>query len=625
MIEQSVSFQLPLPWTDGHFSTDKIGEINFLVGPNGSGKTQFAVALQRVLPNTRLLGTDRLSGMTQYKAFGRFLHDAFASGLPKNQFNHLIEAGKEGAGIDAFIILENKFDIRIRIEATLSHLFDRDVVLDWDSGNLVPRIKHKRHGVSYRLDRDECHGIRELLILLTHLYDDDSKHLIIDEPELNLHPQYQAFFMQEVRKAAQPENDNEIGKIVFLISHSLFVLDFRTEDDVKSVISFTLQHSIPVQIAQLNLDSLKQPLSVVRRLNAHHKQFFFSDNPVFVEGFHDTQVLEALLSTRGVSLASAGSCIIDVGGRDELSYYLKLCKGLGKSAHFVYDLDSLFNGTLRSCIGEDNKVKGFLIDAGCGDNFVRYCGELDRKLTSLIDDIMSSDRPESLDSLVEYFHSLGNKSSWEREQRGKARTAALIAVGLHRDEMENKWSTRISDVEGRLNKVVEILGQVRVKLLTKGALEAYLPSYTGNPYRVSDEAKRSAVKEEIERMQRGMDEEEPARRYGELYDVCCSLPVKQRVDYEATLKKYMSRYIHEMQQAVVNNPGWLEDRMRQHLLEVEGGAERVFALKSFVRNGQEGFRATIEVSSTFGGQTGEVDIDENTNAGMARFAIAWRE
>ena len=39
-------------------------------------------------------------------------------------------------------------------------------------------------------------------MLLTHLYDDQHQCLIIDEPELNLHPQYQAFFLQEVRKVA---------------------------------------------------------------------------------------------------------------------------------------------------------------------------------------------------------------------------------------------------------------------------------------------------------------------------------------------------------------------------------------------------------------------------------------
>jgi len=87
--------------------------------------------------------------------------------------------------------------------------------------------------------------IKELLVLLTHLYNDEHPYLIIDEPELNLHPQYQAFFMQEVRRVAGDPQLDRLRKIVFLITHSPFILDFRTVEDVKSVISFDLKHEYP--------------------------------------------------------------------------------------------------------------------------------------------------------------------------------------------------------------------------------------------------------------------------------------------------------------------------------------------------------------------------------------------
>ena len=75
-------------------------------------------------------------------------------------------------------------------------------MLEWDSGVLIPKTSVGAIGTTYRLDTDECHGIKELLVLLTHLYSNSDKFLIIDEPEQNLHPQFQAFFMQEVRKVA---------------------------------------------------------------------------------------------------------------------------------------------------------------------------------------------------------------------------------------------------------------------------------------------------------------------------------------------------------------------------------------------------------------------------------------
>ena len=354
MIDERIAVDLPAPWSQGKFETDVVGPINYLVGPNGSGKSRFAVELLRQLKSrprgARLLGTDRLSEMANPGALGGYWGDNLSLGYAKSSFEQLRKAGSEGSGIDTVLLLEDRMDLRIRIEATLSHLFDRDVILEWDSGHLVPKAVRRKGGESYRLDREECHGIKELFVLLTHLYDHQHGYLIIDEPELNLHPQYQAFFMQEVRKVAGRPSDSPYKKIVFLITHSPFILDLRLEDDIGSVISFDLDYSIPRQVASATPD-VSAPVVTTGRLNANHKQLFFSDNPVFVEGHHDALMVEALMEARGASASAAGSCVIDCGGVEEVNNYLKLCEGLGKKAHFVYDLDSLFIGQLRSCIG----------------------------------------------------------------------------------------------------------------------------------------------------------------------------------------------------------------------------------------------------------------------------------
>lgn len=247
MFQKSLTFDLPEPWAGASFTTSKIGHINFLVGPNGSGKSKFAQALKEVLGNARLLGTDRLMGMEQNPALRNIYGDQMSLGLAKNYFNHYKDAGRQGLGIDTVVLLEERLDLRIQVEATLSHLFNRKIFLEWDSGNLQARAVLGTTGRSYRLDRDECHGIKELLVLLTHLYNDEYEYLIVDEPELNLHPQYQAFFLQEVRKVAGPPSSGTNKKIVFLVTHSPFILDFRTIDDVKSVMSFSSSHSLPRQ------------------------------------------------------------------------------------------------------------------------------------------------------------------------------------------------------------------------------------------------------------------------------------------------------------------------------------------------------------------------------------------
>ena len=313
MIDEQITVPLPVPWPQGKFKTEVVGPINYLVGPNGSGKSRFAAELLSQLRSrpggARLLGTDRLREMADPGTVGTYWGDHFRSGYAKSSFDQLRQAGAEGSGIDTILLLEDRMDLRIQIEATLSHLFGRDVVFEWDAGNLVPKATRRKGGESYRLDRDECHGIKELFVLLTHLYNHQHRYLIIDEPELNLHPQYQAFFMQEVRKVAGRPGGPREKKVVFLITHSPFILDLRLEDDIKSVISFDLDYSVPRQVASTSPE-VSSAVVATGRLNEHHKQLFFSDNPVFVEGHHDALMVEALMEARGVSAAADGSCIM---------------------------------------------------------------------------------------------------------------------------------------------------------------------------------------------------------------------------------------------------------------------------------------------------------------------------
>ena len=188
--------------------------------------------------------------------------------------------------------------------------------------------------------------------------------------------------MQEARKFAGDWDTDKRKKIIFLITHSPFILDFRSVEDVKSLISFDLDHSAPKQISQIDSSATERLSSLVPRLNVHHKQLFFSDNPIFVEGILDSQLIGTMQEARGVSVAGAGSCIIDAGGCEEVNKYLELCLAFGKKAHFLYDLDSLFQGNLRGCLKADGSVQSFLVAAGVGNDFGKYCGELERKLTT---------------------------------------------------------------------------------------------------------------------------------------------------------------------------------------------------------------------------------------------------
>ena len=516
-------------------------------------------------------------------------------------------------------------DLRIQVEATLSHLFDRHITLEWDSGNLLAKAELRGRNQAYRLDREECHGIKELLVLLTHLYDDKHQYLIIDEPELNLHPQYQAFFIQEVRRVAgDPEIDSK-KEIVFLITHSPFMLDLRDEDDLKSIMSFDLEYSVPKQVSNLNLH-VSSPSSLTRRLTSHHKQLFFSDNPIFVEGIHDARLVEAMMEARGVSVAGAGSCIIDAGGCEEANQYLKLCQGLGKRAHFLYDLDSLFSGNLRGCIKDDESVQSFLATAGLGNDFGKYCGELDRKLTDLIDQLLAAPLPPKIVRLGDFLRKFGARPQWDKGQLNRARTAVMTAIGRHKEDMIPVVTQQtLNDILGHWAQILTALEEKNIHVLPWGTIERYLPHYSGDEYELDPDGKRDAVYAEIEEMTKITTEEALVKRYGDLFTVVRTLPSKVAVDIDVVLRNHLSNYIHEIQRTVVNYRDWDVDQIKQRLITVQPSQSNVFSIQEFERSGDRGFSATISIVEMLGQKGRVVQVDNNTNAGMGQFKIEFAD
>ena len=622
MIEMNLSIPLPKPWDGGTFETDQIGSVNFLVGPNGSGKSQFAKELAKHLQGARMLGTDRLSGMEQVRPFASFIGDHFSQGLQKSQFNYFKQPEAVGSGISTLVLLEERMDLRIQLEAVLGNLFNREIILEWDSGNLIAKARRRDDNVAYRFDREECHGIKELCVLLTHLYDDRCQALIIDEPELNLHPQYQAFFMREVRKVAGDPTQDSRKKLVFLITHSPFIIDLKSGDDLQSLISFRLDYSVPSRWFASAVDP-SAIISLARRLNSHQKQLFFSDNPIFVEGILDAQMVAALVEARGGAVEAAGSCIIDAGGVEQVNHYLQLCLGLGKNAHFLYDLDSLFRGRLRSCINDDETVQGLLATAGLGNDFAKYCGGLDQKLTGLIDRVLSAALPTQLGQLGLYLRSLGDRHTWHKDEWSRARTALLVAISRYRDDIAAVVPPAdVADVEGRLSQIASLLEQQNIHLLPGGTLERYLPLYEGDPYQLNDIAKQKAVQAEIDYLTNPASDEALAERYGDLYSAVCRLPASPDVDPEPVIRNYLSDYIHELQKAAVANPDWEGGEIQQRLVAVKPEMASVFSIRDFARTGDTGqFQATVEVCEMLGFQKRIARVDNKTNAGIGEFVI----
>ena len=625
MIEQRFSLPLPEPWKNEEFETDTVGPINYLVGPNGSGKSRFAEHIVNNLSSTRgstrFLGTDRLSALAAPGALGAYYGDPLQSGYPKDRFSVYREAGKTGSGVDTIVLLQERPDLRILLEATLSSLFDRLITLEWDSGNLIPTARLGHSGSSYRLDREECHGLRELLVLLTHLYDTSTDYLVIDEPELNLHPQYQSFFMSEVRRVAgDPSLDNE-KKVVFLVTHSPFILDFKHIDELESIISFTLEYKPPKRVGN-SLSSEKNTSLFLSRLNAENRQLFFSDHPVFVEGNSDAQIFSALVEATGSSLAGAGSCMIRSEGSEEVTWYYRLCRALQKDAYFIYDLDSLFHRRLRASLGGDEAIQGLLAEAGLGSDFATYCRDFDRVLLKAVDHILGKTPPPVLTAFQGHLAGLGERAAWSNEAKAKARAALLVATYHHREAVVEAVSeNQVLDIEGRLSKIRSILAEKNIFVLPGGSLENHLPQYSGNIYELDDRSKRSALQEALSDIIAIDSTSSIRERYGELYDIVEQLPSRSSIDIAPTLKEHLGRYVYALQNTFVNDPDHTLQGIEAALAAKVSDLAGIFSLEVFERTGEARFNATVCVKGLLDYPDQTIEITDRTNAGMLEFDL----
>lgn len=61
----AIAFDLPWPWGGERFETPALGQLTWLTGPLGSGKTRFAQRLVEALPGAAMLGLDRTAAAAQ--------------------------------------------------------------------------------------------------------------------------------------------------------------------------------------------------------------------------------------------------------------------------------------------------------------------------------------------------------------------------------------------------------------------------------------------------------------------------------------------------------------------------------------------------------------------------------
>ena len=473
-----INIQLPKIWQGG-FIKNEWNPINFIVGANGTGKSLFSNELKKQLEHkrykVRLLTAERLSGFEK-TSYSYFTDSRLDNGLNISSFSMYKNYGQQyGLSTSAFITLKERLDIRVKIEALLSDLFKKTIRLVEEGGYLKPKMQDIDGGEEYGLKEQECHGMKEIISLLTFLYDDSNNCIIFDEPELHLHPQFQSFFLNEIRKIAGDPNAEQGKKLFFIITHSPYFLDIRSIEDLQHIL-VCHSHQMPTFIKSGDLDEQDKYVlkKFLPRFNTHHKQFFFSPNPVFVEGYTDQQIISLLFEKTGLNIAASGSSVIDVGGKDELAVCYKLCNLLQINCRIIADYDALFRGKLREYFCSSEIVKSKFNEKGFGFEVSNCIGEIERILVKVGDALnVSAPENEYVKKIVEKLHVLyverGNNID-------SIKDVVLLSIYRFKELIKEACPDIKDDVETFLSKhrlYLDCIKNANIFIIPNGELEHF--------------------------------------------------------------------------------------------------------------------------------------------------------
>ncbi len=329
--------------------------VTFFVGPNGSGKTKTAFAYaQRCGQNVRRLSTDRLVGVMNFAHYGwASIPQGGSRGIPiggsdEQQLRSMAPQG--GIINDAFYILRDNPDIYLRVNSILSRIFRRDMRLSETAGYIEPTILF-RQSDTYSLFQDEGHGLRELIALLTYTYYGDSTLLVIDEPELHLHPSMARFWVQELYREFVVS-----GRRAIIVTHDPNLIRPMTFDDLGGVWVFRegqrpqnmLAAAHPSHRAIID-GSLSAFPDIVASL-------VFSPRPVLVEGVHDRAALETALRRSAELGVSAQTDFVPCQGSSGVAAWFEIARQTGIDVVAVADLDALLDPSFQRAMDRNPQV-----------------------------------------------------------------------------------------------------------------------------------------------------------------------------------------------------------------------------------------------------------------------------
>ena len=150
-------------------------------------------------------------------------------------------------------------------------------------------------------------GVREALRLILDVEFERPQILLVEEPEVHLHPALETSMMRYLRRISS-------GVQIFITTHSTNFLDTA---DMKNV--YLISKSTSTQIQSLNLEEAES--RIPSELGIRLSSLFMYDKLVFIEGPSDEAILREWASTIKVNFSQANVGFVSMGGVRNFTHY----------------------------------------------------------------------------------------------------------------------------------------------------------------------------------------------------------------------------------------------------------------------------------------------------------------
>lgn len=473
--------------------------VTVILGPNGSGKTHLMRGLKDKLSEhcsgkvVRFLSAGRVGMFEQFRSnsdgYRRSTpnyEDANYGSLRDTKRRHEYETLQGD-----FQTLAVRPDILIKIRERLRKLFARDLNVLWDGGSL--KIEFERiseNSVAYSSAR-EASGLLHLAGLLAALYDDEVGAVLIDEPEVSLHPQLQSFLLKEILDVVGKPELGTNKKIVILATHSTEFLRIDSPKDISRLIFCYDLNQAPIQVP-IDADELQgeKLAGLIARMGQEHKLAFFAKSPLLVEGPSDSIICGSLANKLGIHIEAGGSQLLPVIGKGQFPIVVKLLKLAGKTPLVLADADGIADGVELANSFLTNAEADRLAAKVGGGRATEFC----RSIYSAFSDLVK----DHWDDIVRYAEKhpywTSRESSKVELTTAKRRAAFVTLYILTEDELSNLGiGERWKNIKLRFDALLALLETQGCFFLRRGTVESYYEEGEGALSLTSDKPASAAA------------------------------------------------------------------------------------------------------------------------------------